>query len=100
MADNKGCEREGKVVCQSGSSVSVLFVGSGRIIAAEFTKQKKVFSSAGTVLMPLSQSGPVAKCAMNLPPLCQREGHTHTHRHTHTHTHVIDSKSMLRKCFS
>lgn len=40
MADNDGCEREGKVVCQSGSS-ACLFVGSGRIIAAEFTKQRK-----------------------------------------------------------
>lgn len=43
MTDNNGCvcESEGKVVvCQSGSNVC-LFVSSGRIIAAEFTKQKK-----------------------------------------------------------
>lgn len=40
MADDNGCEREGKLVCQSGSSVCV-FVGSGNLRAAEFTKQKK-----------------------------------------------------------
>ena len=40
MANNEGCEREGKVVCESGSSVC-LFAGTGTITAAEFTKQKK-----------------------------------------------------------
>lgn len=40
MDNNNGCEGEGKVVCQSGSGVCVLFVGRGGIIA-EFTKQKK-----------------------------------------------------------
>lgn len=40
MTDNNGCEREAKVVCQSGLSVR-LFAGSGRIIVAEFTKQKE-----------------------------------------------------------
>lgn len=50
--------------------VYVLFGGSGRIIATEFTERG--FSSAATALTPLSQSGLVAKSAVNLP-LCIAE---------------------------
>lgn len=59
ISDNDGCEREsereGKVVCQSGSSLCVcvcvclyayvLFDGCGRIIATEFTNRRRVFLS-------------------------------------------------------
>lgn len=45
-------------------------------------KTEEGFSSAWTVLTPLSQSGRVAKCAVNLPLLCCRVGAGHTHTHT------------------
>lgn len=50
--------------------VCVLFGDSGRIMATEFTEEG--FSSAGTALTPPSQSGLVAKSAVNLP-LCIAE---------------------------
>lgn len=63
-------------------------------------KTEEGVSSAGTVLMLLSQSGLVAMCAVNLP-LCvaERERGTHIHtQNTHdSHLECIDLKNHLSK---
>lgn len=96
MADNDGCEREREPERgQGGVSVWVECVW---IVCWQWEnnsswvhKTEEGFSSAWTVLTPLSQSGRVAKCAVNLPLLCCRVGAGHTH------THLIDSKFIVWK---
>lgn len=82
MTDNNGCDREGKVVCQSGSSVCIV-CWQWENNSCGVHKTEEGFSSAGTVLTRLSQSGPVAKCAMSLP-LCVAKWGERGHIDTHT----------------
>lgn len=93
MADNNGCENEGKVVWQSGSSVCVFVCWHRENNGSWVHKTEEGFSSAGTVLTLLSQSGLVAMCAVNLPLLCCRVGE----KEGHTHTHVTDPEFIVLK---
>ncbi len=94
MTDNNGCKRKAKVVCQSGSSVCI-GCWQRENNSSGVRKTEEGFSSAGTVLTPLSQSGLVAKCAVNLP-LCVAEWERGTEAHTCHRSKVHSFKEKFR----